>query len=253
MTVSPGRLAPTVLTSSFIWVAGCGFGLDAGVGDSGYRAPRGEWAHHGGFGGGCEGTTRDRRGRDLDGPPEHCGPDDPILASAEVRAGFDALWRASNFGPRIPQHQRLEQYAWIVETSDGFAFAPMNLPSGPCGPEERVDVAPPPGTVAWVHTHPWRWGEMQTSCGEAHGIYVGMPSMDDIDASRVLGLPGYIIDAHQITKFDAAAGLTPVASIVQQTPTVDRNAVQGLHRGRVQVPVEIALADPAVLRVQADL
>jgi hypothetical protein len=222
MKVSPGRLAQPVLTSSFIWVAACGFGIEVGMGDRGFRAPGGDWARPSGSVTGCDDATRDWRGRELVRPPAHCGPNDPILASPEVRAGFDALWRASNFGVRIPQHQRLEQYAWIVETSEGLVLVPMNLASAPCGPEDEVDVVFPPGTVAWVHTHPWAWGEMQTSCGEQNGTYIGMPSRDDIDASRVLGLPGYIIDAHLITKFDAAAGLTPVASIVHQTLRSER-------------------------------
>jgi hypothetical protein len=225
MKVSPGRLVQTVLTCSFTWVAACGYGIDSGVGDIGYRVPGGELARQGEFAAGCADATRDRTGRERVRLPAHCGANDPILASAEVRAGFDALWRASNFGLRIPQDERLEQYAWIVETSDGYALAPMNVPSAPCGTEDQVDIAlPPPGTVAWVHTHPWAWGEIQTSCGEADAIYFGMPSKDDVDASQVLGLPGYIIDAHQITKFDATSGSTPVASIVHQTMRSERVA-----------------------------
>lgn len=147
---------------------------------------------------------------------------EPILDDANFEFSASALWQQTNYSPETPQSERLEQYAWIVQSADGYVFVPMGVPPAPCGPEGEIEVGPAPeGTVAWIHTHPWAVGDMQTTCGEVPTLYYGAPSDADVATSHTLNLPGYIMDATQITKFDGRGETVPapVNSIVN---TVER-------------------------------
>lgn len=151
-----------------------------------------------------------------DPDPDPCDTGDQIIDSESVQAGFEELWNASNYGPNVPQTERREQYAWIVQTPNGYALMSMGIAGAPCGFEGEVSVDPPAGAVAFVHTHPWAIGEWQTTCGNVSSPYLGLPSSDDVEASRVLGLPGYILDANQITRFDAAEGSNQATAVQNQ-------------------------------------
>jgi hypothetical protein len=128
------------------------------------------------------------------------------------------LWTASNYSPSTPQDQRLEQYAWIVQTSNGYTFQSMGIPPSPCGVTEPIQVEKPAGAIAFIHTHPWSVLEVQTSCGSDNGTYYGLPSPQDVSTSATLGIPGYILDANGITKFDAATGSGTGTSIDARIP-----------------------------------
>lgn len=80
----------------------------------------------------------------------------------------------------------------------------------PCGIDLAAEV--PPAATAFVHTHPWATGEEQTSCDPTMAIpelnlviypdYNGKASGADQEAAKMLRIPGYILDADGITKFD---------------------------------------------------
>lgn len=152
--------------------------------------------------------------------------DDPIIMQ-----GLKDLWTRSN--PVAPQAQRLEQAAWIIHDAGGsFRMAPfITTRQGPCNVNGNFN--PPAGAVAWVHTHPFWSGEVQTVCGAlkqpdpyvpggfrdvlgpdgqpVYPEYRNSPSipdrelLNDINATmEMLGrnpLAGVIIDANQITVY----------------------------------------------------
>jgi hypothetical protein len=147
-------------------------------------------------------------GGSVEPPEEPCATGDPVVDSETVQDGFTELWQQSNYSPTTPQNERREVAGWIVQTANGFAVQPMTgAVLMPCGVD--ADGNPPPGTVGWVHTHPWSVGERQTSCPpltiggrEVHFTYTGASSDYDDAISAQFGIPGYILDADGITKFD---------------------------------------------------
>ena len=107
---------------------------------------------------------------------------------------------------------------------------------GPCSINGNMNA--PPGAVAWVHTHPFRTGEVQTICGAmkladpstpggfrdvigadgrpVYPVYDNKPSfpdrelMSDVNSTRAqLGQPllsGLIIDHNQTTFYTEVPG-----------------------------------------------
>jgi hypothetical protein len=171
-------------------------------------------------------------GGDGDDTPaaDTCQTGDAVLDDPMVKAGLADLWQRSN--PDAPQSQRVEQSAWIVQNSDGsYGVRPMTNISqqGPCS--VNGSLLAPANAVAWVHTHPFRRGEEQISCGafqrwdSARGSWVDVlgpdgrpdypeyqnqPSADDrallssINRGRKTGQPviaGVVLDKDQTTAF----------------------------------------------------
>lgn len=92
----------------------------------------------------------------------------------------------------------------------GYTIHPFTvLSSNVC--EIVVDVASrPANAVSFVHTHPYESGvPMRTCQGQmiagrmVYQTYTNDPSNFDGNASRILGLPGYIIDYDRITKYQS--------------------------------------------------
>jgi hypothetical protein len=115
----------------------------------------------GGGGGGGGGTTEPPP------PPppaaDTCLVGDEALDNPAVKQGLQDLWTRSN--PDAPQAQRLEQAGWVVRRSDGsYYMAPFIVTQqDPCS--INGNLKPPLGAVAFVHTHPFRAGEVMTICG----------------------------------------------------------------------------------------
>jgi hypothetical protein len=164
----------------------------------------------------------------LEQPDTACNtPTDQIVTSSAIQSAFSTIWQQSNYG--LPHPQRREQGGWI--TSDGFGglqFTPF--PSSwarePCRIGFPAQVTPPPNVVAWVHTHPYRNGELLTECQQQQlpngarvpFTYRGDPSWDDDDITRSLRqagyahVRGYIIDEDKITWFTGDDTPTSVGS-----------------------------------------
>lgn len=170
--------------------------------------------------------------RRTDDPPADTAcntADNALLNDAAVQAGFESLWNQS--GINLAQSQRLESAAWIVQNPDGSRqLVPFSY-------NQRTACAvngnffAPPGTVAFVHTHPFLAGERMTACGpmtyEANGqsyvvvgrdgqplyhTYNNQPSPRDRDllqnvinrVRKARGdqlLEGYVIDNEGITRY----------------------------------------------------
>jgi len=146
-----------------------------------------------------------------------CGPCKTGYAEVDndaMGASFQSLWSQSHYSPTTPQNDRFEVGGFILHNSDGsYSFKPFDATPTPCG----MDIDPaknpkPDNAVAWVHVHPWKLGEQQTSCGYAvyingqgyYANYNGMPSDDDNQAAGTWNLPGYILDADGINRFGAS-------------------------------------------------
>lgn len=174
-----------------------------------------------------------------DPPADTCLTGDEALDAPAVKQGLKDLWTRSN--PDAPQAQRLEQAGWIVRSWDGsYSMVPFSVSvQGPCN--INGNLAAPLGAVAWVHTHPYGRGEVQTSCpplqepdpsapggfravirnGQpVYGIYRNNPSdpdrqlLDQVNTLRAgLGqdqLAGVIIDANRMTIYSEDYGEKPV-------------------------------------------
>jgi hypothetical protein len=113
----------------------------------------------------CPGDSSGKPGGGTAEPPaaDTCKTGDPVLDDPVVRQGLKDLWSRSNADSA--QAKRVEQSGWIVQRTDGsFAMVALAIRSqSPCG--VNGNFAPPPGAVAWVHTHPFTTGEVQTICG----------------------------------------------------------------------------------------
>lgn len=172
--------------------------------------------------------------------PDTCRTGDEALDAPAVKQGLNDLWIRSN--PDAPQAQRREQAGWIIRSADGaYSMVPFSVSmQGPCNINGNLNA--PPGAVAWVHTHPYRRGEVQTSCPplqepdpsapggyrdvmrngqRVYGTYLNRPSdadrqlLDQVNALRAeLGqdqLAGVVIDADRTTVFTEAPGEKPVS------------------------------------------
>lgn len=112
---------------------------------------------------GCTGSGPGGPGAGSTNPSDTCTTGDPAFDSPAIQQGLADIWNRSN--PDAPQAQRLEQAAWIVRSTNGaYRMEPFQIYSqGPCG--INGNLAAPANAVAWVHTHPFRQGEVQVSCG----------------------------------------------------------------------------------------
>lgn len=139
-----------------------------------------------------------------------------MVESDAIQTAFTDLWAQSNYDPNAPHSQRREHGGWITSNgAGGFRFEPF--PSAwertPCAIKFPSSVTPPPNLVGWVHTHPYKNGDVMTECDKMSlpgGLqrpftYRGDPSFDDDEMTRTLrqnGFPnvrGYIMDADKIT------------------------------------------------------
>ncbi len=153
-----------------------------------------------------------------DGPPppeeeQPCETGDPVVDAPEVQAAFEQIWAQSN--PDATQSKRIEQGGWIVHDGSSYSFEPFpnTIVQGPCS-IRLVGVSIPPNAVAWVHTHPYRSGEVQYSCevardGSYYVYQTGRAARADVAASkRIEALKpgagrGYTLDRNGITQFSA--------------------------------------------------
>lgn len=109
------------------------------------------------------GTYRDERGSCI--PP--C-PDRPWFHDPAFRGQLQDLWEESN--PVLPGQdpaETTERGAWILDDGGTYRIEREGVTAvveyGGCA----TDFQPPPpaGTVAMVHTHPWRTGTYEGVCG----------------------------------------------------------------------------------------
>lgn len=158
--------------------------------------------------------------------PDTCVTNDPVINDPVVEAAFAQLWANSN--PNAPQPERLEQAAWIVQTSYGLDIIPWtNADFGPCTISPHVGTfSIPTNAIAWIHTHPFTEGEVQTSCepigydgnGQPiHGTYDKFPNQEDIELAGLINeslgrnIDAYTIDQANVVRF-LATSTTTVAS-----------------------------------------
>ena len=99
--------------------------------------------------------------------PDPCDDEyEPVLSDPAVYQGFEGLWVDSN--PEAPLSERVEQAAWIVETSSGGlglirvtpdpnAELPLYCGTTPLGGR-------PAGAIGYVHTHPVEPGTPLPEC-----------------------------------------------------------------------------------------
>jgi hypothetical protein len=112
---------------------------------------------------------------------------------------------------------------FIIKDPDSgvYSFQRFDFPSFPCSMQPDFGKPLPRGAVAWVHIHEWAIDDKTIGCGPAvvtHGVpqrlkdgsilyqkYKGWPSFGDdgdLAVSEKWGnLPGYILDADGITRF----------------------------------------------------
>ncbi|HEY0018041.1 MAG TPA: hypothetical protein VGC13_17125 [Longimicrobium sp.] len=158
--------------------------------------------------------------------PDTCVTNDPVINDPVVETAFAELWANSN--PSAPQHQRVEQAAWIVQTASGLNVVTWtNADFGPCTISPHIGTfSIPTDAIAWIHTHPFTEGEVQTSCepigfdanGQPiHGTYDKFPNEDDIELAGLMNqslgrnIDAYTIDQGNIVRF-LATGTTTVSS-----------------------------------------
>ncbi|HET6233134.1 MAG TPA: hypothetical protein VFE05_23860 [Longimicrobiaceae bacterium] len=141
-----------------------------------------------------------------------CHTDDPVTDSPAVQTGFAQLWAASS--PDANMADRREQGGWVVQSAGSLEVVPFpaSWTVGACGIDAPADAVPPTGTVAWVHTHPYRLRERMTACEKVTVVINGVPMQatwqygnepSDYDGrvSTAWGIPGYVLDKDKVTKF----------------------------------------------------
>jgi hypothetical protein len=148
-------------------------------------------------------------------------PADDYFQDPSVVEGLEDLVARSGFDG--PQTERREQYGWIVESEDGYELVPLaNEATNPC--QVAADPTPPPGTVGFVHTHPFSAGERVAPgvCPQAPngGTFRSGPSQTDRSISQFINdqvgttVPAFIIDPSGVTRFT-------VVQDPEGTPRVD--------------------------------
>lgn len=159
------------------------------------------------------GWTGEGTGDSPNPPPPPCRTGDAALDAPPVQAAFGDLMTRSH--PEAEMANRLEKGAWIIQTPAGYSaqLFPETWTLGPCGIEMPANTVPPAGAVAWVHTHPYAYGEELTSCDKtavtiggvtflAPLTYTNDPSEPDGAVSSRFNLTGYILDKDKITRFE---------------------------------------------------
>lgn len=98
------------------------------------------------------------------------------------------LWRLTHNGASC-----YERGAWIVREEDGSHSCSQVPPTFQCN-QLTFSSVPPPGAIAFVHTHP-----------APHGIS-RMDEGADTKVANLIGLPLYTIEIDGISKYDPATG-----------------------------------------------
>lgn len=157
--------------------------------------------------------------------PDTCRTADPTVDDPAVQAAFTQLWANSN--PTAVQSDRREQAAWVVQTQWGLDIIPWtNADFGPCSISPHYgSFSIPTNAVAWIHTHPFTVGEVQTSCdpiaytssgAPIYGRYSSFPNDRDvamghaINSSLGRNIPAYTIDQSTIYRFTATGETTAI-------------------------------------------
>ncbi|MEQ9231448.1 MAG: hypothetical protein RIF46_12265, partial [Cyclobacteriaceae bacterium] len=142
---------------------------------------------------------------------EPCDTGNNLIDNNHLADVLPILWEASN--PNAPLDQRFEQGAWIVLDPNGEykAVLLLNFITTPCGlaPPENWKDQIPENAVAWLHTHPFSYGEDTRSiCPTKDSQYRNQPSNPDrlflLQIANHFGkpnFPGIVIDADKITQF----------------------------------------------------
>jgi hypothetical protein len=150
-----------------------------------------------------------------------CKTGNDIIDSPAVQAAFRQIWLNSNPAATNTWDRR-EQGGWIVPSGNGYTFQSFtDMSSYACSMSPGDDYAPmpPSNAVAWVHTHPFAYGEFQESCKLFDTIvkglvvtptYLGTPSIDDI----VMG--------NRINSRLAAMGKAPIQGIMIDNEGIKR-------------------------------
>ena len=161
-------------------------------------------------------------------PP--CNTGDPVLDSKAVQDALRQLWLNSN-PTATSTWSRKEQGGWIVSDGQGgysfMAFSDVTFQACSITSANGSYPVPPPGVnvVAWVHTHPYEYGEWAEACrirdNNGVGIYVtptyhGAESHDDdivgnnlnsaLSAQGQPAVYGIVIDNDGIYRFRPIAG-----------------------------------------------
>lgn len=172
--------------------------------------------------------------------PDSCLTGVDAFDTPAVRQGMKDLWTRSN--PDAPQAQRREQGGWIVRAPNGtYSMVRLvNSVSEPCRLNGNFNA--PQGAVAFVHTHPFRRGEVQTSCDpvrvedpsapgvfldfigpdgqRVYQVYDNQPSLPDRDLMSLINsvrgeltnqplLAGVIMDRDRITVYTHDPAMEP--------------------------------------------
>ena len=206
---------------------------DESIGGSG-----GGDAGGGGSAGGGGGTPSD------DPPPGDTIPSDTacratgdtLVDKTQVQDAFDTVWAGSNADASDSWHRR-ERGGWILKTATGYVFQEFtDWRSEPCAMVPLSDGAltSPNNAIAWIHSHPFKVGEIPNSCKRLDrrtglivvSTYLGVPSPDDIVTGEEInnrrnarGLPsidGFILDKDGIRRFKpfgTGAAYAPYPSI----------------------------------------
>jgi hypothetical protein len=125
----------------------------------------------------------------------------PYLDDPGIRAALASLWLdsyGSDSNPK-PQSERREMAGWIIQTSSGYQFQPIEPDSSSeCRFEYMEPV--PPGAIARMHTHPFTHGEIITTplCS---GKYLSMASEDDWRHKKV-GIDEFYVDRTTIGRYN---------------------------------------------------
>lgn len=100
---------------------------------------------------------------------------------------------------------RPSRIAWS-RLHGGYTLVPIvNASFYPCA--VAIHESPPPGVVSMVHTHPFKLGEVTSTCADYPTLYTGTPSDDDRATLTRFGFStGYIPDASGIARFTASGG-----------------------------------------------
>lgn len=98
------------------------------------------------------------------------------------------LWKLTHNGALC-----YERGAWIVREEDGSHSCNQVPPTFQCN-QLTFSSVPPPGAIAFVHTHPAPRGVSRTDEGA------------DTKAAKLIGLPLYTIEIDGISKYDPATG-----------------------------------------------
>jgi hypothetical protein len=148
-------------------------------------------------------------------------PNDSVIADSAVQAMLAPLWTASEYadanGLVKPLADRKEHGGFIIRTGNTYTFQPFpsTWNADACGIDVDTTYAIPTGTVAFIHTHPFTAGETtgppcppsgyDANNNPIYGVYNNEPS--DFSGDRRVSfnwdnLPGYILDANKVIRFN---------------------------------------------------